>query len=392
MYKISYLLIFTFLFSCEPNGPVTEEPKVGITIQDVTRFEQNENNTFDFQVFLSETTTDLVTVNFETEGDTAEDGLDFIGQSGQISFAAGENTATISVEIIGDDLKESDEQFFVKLSNPVNAILAKAKGTATIRNEDTKIDIPEDGYITPESYGGYTLNWQDEFDGDALDLGCWTHEIGNSGWGNNESQYYTDEDANSFIENGNLVIEARKEQYNGADYTSARLITQDKKLFTHGRVDIRAILPEGQGIWPALWMLGTNIDEIGWPACGEIDIMELIGHEPGTTHGTAHWGPQGQGFSTFKGESYKLPTNEKFSDEYHVFSIIWEPGQITWYVDDNEFFSLSQSDVNVNYPFDQDFFFIFNIAVGGNWPGYPDATTQFPQQMVVDYIRVFDKN
>jgi len=298
MYKLYYLLGFLFLLGCGPKEPVIETPEISISIQDITKFEQNVDNVFEFQVFLSEISTEEITVDFETEGDTAEEGLDYQGQSGQLRIPAGEKIAKISIQIIADDLKEADEQFFVRISNPTRAILAKAKGTGTIRNDDTKVEIPEDGYITPESYGGYTLNWQDEFEGISLDLGCWTHELGNSGWGNNESQFYTDRDENSFVKDGVLTIEARKEQFSGAEYTSARLITQDKKLFTHGRVDIRAILPEGQGIWPALWMLGTNIDEIGWPACGEIDIMELVGHEPGTTHGTAHWGPQGQGFST----------------------------------------------------------------------------------------------
>ena len=129
---------------------------------------------------------------------------------------------------------------------------------------------------------------------------------------------------------------------------------------------------------------------MGWPACGEIDIMEMVGHEPSTTHGTAHWGPQGQGFSTYQGGDYKI-SGEKFSDAYHVFSIIWEPGSIKWMVDDNEFFKITTANVNGNYPFNGEFFFIFNIAVGGQWPGSPDATTVFPQQMHVDYIRIFQE-
>jgi len=251
--------------------------------------------------------------------------------------------------------------------------------------------ISEGGYSTPTSYPGYTEAWAEEFDGSEINTSWWTHEIGNSGWGNNELQYYTDDAKNSFLSGGNLVIEAIKENFNGAPYTSARMITKDKKLFTHGRIDVRAILPEGQGIWPAIWMLGNNISSVGWPACGEIDIMELVGHEPGTVHGTAHWGPQGQSWSTYVGDDYKLPSGEKYSDEFHVFSIIWEPGKIDWYVDDTKFHTIRQSDVNVTYPFDREFFFILNIAVGGNWPGNPDASTQFPQRMTIDYIRVFDK-
>jgi len=265
------------------------------------------------------------------------------------------------------------------ISNPVNATLATSEGIGTIRNDDTFIEYND-------------LVWQDEFNGSgALNSDYWTHEVGtgNGGWGNNELQYYREGTSNAFQSDGNLVIEARQEGYNGSPYTSARVITQNKRTFAHGRVDIRAKLPEGQGIWPALWMLGNNFSTVGWPACGEIDIMELVGHEPGTVHGTAHWGPQGQGFSTYQGAPYSLSGGEKFSEEFHVFSIIREPGAITWYVDDNQYFRLTNADVNVAYPFDMDFFFIFNIAVGGNWPGSPDATTQFPQRMFVDYIRVF---
>jgi beta-glucanase (GH16 family) len=138
-------------------------------------------------------------------------------------------------------------------------------------------------------------------------------------------------------------------------------------------------------------MLGDNIDIVGWPHCGEIDIMEMIGHEPSTVHGTAHWGPQGNSWSFNNGNDYKL-SGEKFIDEYHVFSILWELDKITYFVDDVEYFTLTKQMVNGDYPFNAPFFFIFNVAVGGTWPGYPDETTQFPQRMVVDYVRVFERN
>ncbi len=388
-YKAYFVFILILVFSCkEPPPEPVDLPR--ISIQNVTKFEGDDNTVFTFQVFLDKAGTEEITVEFATQEDTAEEGLDFIENAGTINFAVGEKSNMIDVEIVTDINKELDEVFHVQLSNPTNATIAVGKATGTIRNEDTFIEIPDDGYITPESYAGYTLAWKDEFDGDCLNPNDWTHEIGNSGWGNNEWQYYTNEKDNSFLSDGNLIIEAREENYNGADYTSARIITQNKQSFTHGRVDIRAILPEGQGIWPALWMLGENFSSIGWPFCGEIDIMELIGHQPSTVHGTVHW--QGNGGHTFKGGDYTLPSGEKFSDQYHVFSIIWEPGEIKWFVNDNLYYSIDNAQVDGNYPFDQDFFFIFNIAVGGNWPGYPDATTVFPQRMTVDYIRVFDKN
>ncbi|MDA9773737.1 family 16 glycosylhydrolase [Saprospiraceae bacterium] len=388
-----FFCLFSILIitSCGEKSNPDENNQTKIFIQNLTLFEGDEDKVFTPQIFIDEAIEADITVEFTTEDDTAEADKDYIAKMGIATIPAGETNTSIEINVIGDIFKETDESFKVQLSNPTNAILGSSEAICTIRNEDDFVDVPEDGYITPESYGGYTLNWQDEFNGSSIDLGCWTHEIGNSGWGNNELQYYTNEDGNSYLSDGSLIIEAKEEDYNGAPYTSARLITKDKKTFTHGRVDIRAILPEGQGIWPALWMLGNNISEVSWPACGEIDIMELVGHKPSETHGTAHWGNQGSP-STYKGNGYSLSGGAKFSDEFHVFSLIWEPNKITWFVDDNQFYNLSDTDVNGNYPFNAPFFFIFNIAVGGNWPGYPDASTQFPQKMIVDYIRVFDKN
>ena len=178
-----------------------------------------------------------------------------------------------------------------------------------------------------------------------------------------------------------------KEQ--GAMYTSARMKSIDLQEFQYGRIDVRAVLPKGQGIWPAIWMLGANFPTVGWPACGEIDIMELIGSSPNYVHGTVHYGNDYTQHQ-FTGQGTGIPFGETFSDEFHVFSIDWNAQGITWYLDDVEFFSIDQSvSGNQNYPFDNSFFFILNIAVGGQWPGYPDETTEFPQYMAVDYVRVF---
>lgn len=393
MYKLlALVLVLAIIVSCDDiGGTGTGDPTATLTVQDVSSFETNENNNFTFEVVMTTASDVEVKVDYETDADTAEEDDDFLPVSGTLTFAPGITSLTIDVEVIGDEAKEIDEQFFMLISNPVNATILKSKGTATIRNEDDTFVIPEDGYATPESYGGYTLVWQDEFNGNSINTNDWTHEIGASGWGNQESQYYTNSPNNSYVSDGNLVIEAIEEDFEGAPYTSARMITKDKQEFTFGRVDIRAILPEGQGIWPALWMLGDNIDIVGWPHCGEIDIMEMIGHEPSTVHGTAHWGPEGNAWSFNNGNDYNL-SSEKFIDEYHVFSIIWELDNITWYVDDVQYFTLNKTNVNGDYPFNAPFFFIFNVAVGGLWPGYPDETTVFPQRMLVDYIRVFERN
>jgi hypothetical protein len=251
----------------------------------------------------------------------------------------------------------------------------------------------ENGYFTPMEYEGYVLAWHDEFDGNSINPESWGYDIGDGcpnlcGWGNNELQYYRSE--NAWVADDVLTIEARQEDFMSRNYTSARLISKGKKSFRYGRIDIRALLPRGQGMWPALWMLGNDINTVGWPACGEIDIMEMIGgnNRENTCHGTIHW-DNGQGHASY-GTSFTL-TSKTFAEAYHVFSIIWDEYSIKWYVDDQPY-----TQVNITEPtmseFHQEFWFIMNIAVGGNWPGNPDGTTQFPQQMKVDYIRVFQKD
>ncbi len=243
------------------------------------------------------------------------------------------------------------------------------------------------GYSSPLSYPNMTLVWNDEFDGNSLSAD-WTYDIGNGnwGWGNNELEYYKTD--NATVENGLLTITAKQESFGGLNYTSSRIKTQGLKSFKYGRIDVRAKMPFGQGIWPALWMLGDNISTVSWPACGEIDIMEMVGGTATdkTVHGTAHWAdPSGQRVQS--GASNTL-TNGRFNDEFHVFSIVWDSNSIKWYRDNIQYHVLNTTPADLA-EFDEKFFLIFNVAVGGNWPGNPDATTVFPQKMVVDYVRVF---
>ena len=252
-------------------------------------------------------------------------------------------------------------------------------------------DVPLDqGYFSPESYDGYTMVWNDEFTGNALNTNDWTYEIGdgcpnNCGWGNNELEYYRSE--NAWLAGETLIIEAREEAFSGSDYTSAKLITRNKFSFQYGRIDIRALLPKGQGIWPALWMLGNNMSAVGWPKCGEIDIMEMIGGSgrENTCYGTLHWDNMGQ-YASYGGSTTVSP--DDFTEAYHVFSITWDETRIKWYVDNDPYHEMLITDPEMS-EFQQEFWLIFNVAVGGNWPGNPDGFTVFPQQMKVDYVRVF---
>lgn len=242
---------------------------------------------------------------------------------------------------------------------------------------------------------GLRLVWSDEFnrpDGSAPDPAKWGHEMGGHGWGNNEMEYYTDRTNNVRVEDGKLVIEARQENFGGKKYTSGRLLTKGKASWTYGRFEARIKIPRGQGIWPAFWMLGTNIDSVGWPDCGEIDIMENIGKEPGTVHGTVH-GPGYSGANAIGGP-VSLPGGAAFADDFHIYAVECEPDHITWLVDGKPYFNVTPASLpkNAHWVFNEPKFVLLNLAVGGNWPGYPDDTTHFPQRMMVDYVRVYGHN
>jgi beta-glucanase (GH16 family) len=254
-------------------------------------------------------------------------------------------------------------------------------------------------YADPAMAGGkWRMVWSDEFkqpDGSAPDASKWNCEIGGGGWGNHELECYTSRTNNVRIEDGKLVIEARKESYQGNNYTSARLLTKGKWSLNYGRVEARIKIPRGEGIWPAFWMLGTNIDSAGWPTCGEIDIMENIGKEPGTVHGTIH-GPQSGGdYNGGLGVSgkYMLSNGAALADDYHDYAIEWTTNCISWFIDGKKYFEATPAKIpkNSKWVFDQPQFILLNLAVGGGWPGYPDATSSYPQRMIVDYVRVYEK-
>jgi len=235
----------------------------------------------------------------------------------------------------------------------------------------------------------YELVWADEFNGTGFpNSEYWTGETGGGGWGNNELQYYKNDDAdNLWMSDGTLKITAIKEEYNGSDYTSARIITKGKYNFNYGRIEGRLKLPYGQGIWPAFWMMGESISTVGWPACSETDIMEMIGgsDRENTVYGTGHWDNNGSHASY--GGSYKLSSGT-FADDFHVFAVEWTPEYISWYVDDQKFVTLDIRPSGLS-EFHGDNFILLNLAVGGNWPGYPNSSTVFPQTLEVDYIRVY---
>jgi len=247
------------------------------------------------------------------------------------------------------------------------------------------------------AYGGWQLAWSDDFtqaDGSSPDPTKWGFDIGNGsgGWGNSQLEYDTSRTNNVRIQGGNLVIEADQESYGGFNYTSGRMNTKGKWSWTYGRIEARIKIPKGQGIWPAFWMLGANIDSVGWPTCGELDIMENIGKtsDQGTEHGTMH-GPGYSGGNGIGG-TYTLSGGAKLSDDFHIYAIEWTTNQIKWFLDTNLFFTATPASLpgGTTWVFTAPQFIILNVAVGGQWPGNPDGTTVFPQQMLVDYVHVYN--
>lgn len=393
--KYSFIFLFALLItvscgkkSSDGGGPGT------VSIGDLSIAEGNGGtNVIELTLSLDKTVSKPVTMNVTTFDGTAKSGADFTAISGQsISFAAGEKEKKIAITVVADDIKEADETFQVQLQNPSNAILLKTTVVVTLRNDDTKVAFNNSGFDAPTTYPGYTLAWSDEFNGTSLANDAWSYESGDGcpalcSWGNNELQYYTAPPNNLFFQDGKMIIEAKSETFGGKNYTSSRIKTQSKKSFKFGRIDIRAILPKGRGLWPAFWMLPQNNVFGGWPRSGEIDLMETIGSEPGKTSGTVHFGPGPN--SIYVSKTYTLPAGT-FNDQFHVFSFEWKQDQMQWIVDGNVYATFTKADVGANnYPFNESFYFLINLAVGGNLPGPPDANTLFPEWLIVDYIRIY---
>ncbi len=274
-----------------------------------------------------------------------------------------------------------------------SVLLALALGACTKEPNNPTYAAPSTtaslaGNAEAKEFAEYTqLKWSDDFTGGALDPSKWQYEVRDV-WFNNELQATTKSPANLFLNSGNLIIQAQKEAYNGREYTSARIVTRDLQTFRYGRLDIRAKLPKGKGIWPAIWMLGANEATEPWPRCGEIDIMELRGSQPNVNLSTVHYGtgptPPNK---REKGTTISLDSGD-FSQDFHTFSLVRSQDEMRFYLDGEQYFSLTPAQVSP-YPFNNPFYLILNVAVGGIFDGDPDATTTFPQQMQVDYVKFY---
>ena len=253
------------------------------------------------------------------------------------------------------------------------------------------LDLAIPANVTSTS-GEQKLVWSDEFDQPGLPNSTkWAYEVGGNGWGNNELEYYTSKRSeNARVENGKLLIEARKEAYEGKNYTSARLMTKGIAEWKHGRIEVLAKLPAGRGTWPAIWMLGSNISTVNWPRSGEIDIMEHVGFDPGVVHGTIHTEAYNHAKKTEKGKAISV---DNVSSEFHRYAIEWTTDKIDFFVDDQKYYTVEKAVLGAEvaqWPFEQPFYLILNVAVGGNWGGQKGVDESiWPQRMEVDYVRVY---
>lgn len=387
------------VLSCSKSGSGggSQQPKTpavipAISINNVTQVRDTSvSSSYTFAVTLNQQTTDTVMVNYTTADSSAFAGKDYTAASGTLTFLPGSSVGVIRVSVAPSNLRAANSVFLVRLSGPVNGTLTTASGDGIIENQGNNLGSDTTGYQTPVSYVGYKQLWSDEFNESTVNTNYWQYDLGNGGWGNNELECYTD--SNAIVANGYLQIQAKKQTvvYNGvtSNYTSTRMNTAGKFSFQYGRVDIRAKLPVQPGMWPALWFLGNDFGTAGWPGCGETDLMELVGSNPHLVTGSIHWLQANNAEGTLN-NTYTLPNGADFSQKFHVFSLVWTPTQISMYVDDLLYMTESSTSISSGtWPFNQPQFLIFNVAVGGDWPGPPTAQTTFPESMYVDYVRVF---
>ena len=297
--------------------------------------------------------------------------------------------SSTTIEPTSSELASSSSSVTLGISSSIAAPVESSSSSETGNHGSSAEMTSSSSSAAISSSSESPYFWNDEFD--TIDTAKWTFEIGTgaSGWGNNEKQYYTGRSENAYVQDGILHIRANKESYEGSGYTSARMITKGKFTFSYGTVEARIALPVGKGIWPAFWMLGENIDRVSWPACGEIDIIEAVNSE-NIVYGTNHWSYNGDHAQYGNNTGDYYGTSKKMDiTEFHTYKFTWDKELITMYVDDFKYHEISIKDnAGGTDAFHKPFFFILNVAVGGNWPKFDIDDSQFPNEMLVDYIRV----
>ena len=374
--------------SCHTGGNEENTPTVKMKLRNDYEG-TGQNKILDVTVVLSSPATVPVTVTYSTVDSTAKGGMDFIPIThGTLVFNPGETSKKINIELVSDSIMEFTESFKLMITNVENAKLAGPILSITIYDDDlTRPTLLEDGYITPKSYPGMKLRFADEFNDSIINYFTWNYETGEGPWGVGQLQEFTDKSENLSVKNGKLRITAIN---NNGHFTSGRINTVNTNSVHFGVIDIRAKLPSGRGIFPSIWLLNTDYNGSNWPKCGEIDIAALNGNIPSQIIGIAYYSASGprnkEGF-------YSLPDyTNSFSDQFHIFTIIWQNDRIEWFVDYKKYMEIVQDDVGNDWPFNSSFYFYLDLVVGGTLVGDPDNTTVFPQTMEVDYIRAFFPN
>ncbi|MEL6134344.1 MAG: family 16 glycosylhydrolase [Bacteroidota bacterium] len=376
----SFILGLFIIAGCE------QEPVAADVTLDLGRGEAAEmDGSMRFSLVLSEALSEDLTVSFAISEITAEEGTDYeLPSIQQVVISAGSTTGEIVVPIIDDGEAEIEEAFLLEITNNANVRMMNNPTQATITSDDL-LSIMDEGFTSPISYGQFTLVWEENFEGPQLDPATWNYEtgFGIEGNSNNELQDYRRQ--NAYVQDGYLILDVRQEP-NGS-YTSARINTDGKRTFQFGRIDIRAKLPEGKGIRPGLAMLGENFSSVGLPQSGALELGYLDGSEVAIARSGAEWFQNGQIETIVDTFNQRTTT---FTEEFHVYSIFWEPTQITWYVDGIKYNLLTTTPEEMD-EFRQAFFFVLGASVGGDRLGEPDTSTRFPQRMIVDYIRVYQQ-
>lgn len=378
------LIVFLFPVSCNLGRVEEGSPTVKILPRNDTEG-SNKNKILNVKFSLSPPSKLPVTVTFSTVDSTAKAGKDFIPiTDGKIVFNPGETIKSADVELISDTITEYTEQFKLQITKVENALGTGQSLTITISDDDfPKITLASDGYISSRSIPGLNLIFDDEFNDTSLNIYSWNYNLGATQW-RQQLQSYTFSDQNIFLSQGKLNLTAR---INGHDYSSAGINTLNLFRIKYGLIQVRAKMPEGTGLWPSIWLLGTTFDGSNWPLCGEIDIATLRGQAPGQILGSVIYFLAS---SQSRERNYTLPNfQDTFSKQFHVFSILWQEDQIDWYVDNHKYMGLNQAEIGNGWPFNQSFWFNISLAVGGSLVGPPDMTTRFPQTMQIDYVRYY---
>lgn len=347
------LLTLTFVYSCDQDAKILEGNNPGdlsVVTNIIGKDQANPNGDGSGEVVFTVSASNALTYNFFVDG--AEVGNILDNTFNYTFLSPGTNDYNIEVIARSSDGFESKKVLDIRI------------------------------FVFDPTISG-NLIWSDEFSTNGQpSLDNWTFEIGNNnGWGNNESQYYTDRSDNVIIENGILKITAKREDYQGFEFTSARMLSKDKRSFKYGRVEARMKLPAGQGIWPAFWMMGQNIDQVGWPTCGEIDVMEYVGNRPDESFATVHYNDNGQASSGNDG--YVI---DDLTNEFKIYAVEWTAESLNFYVDGTLTFTFAN---NAALPFNQEFFMLLNVAMGGDFGG--NIASDFTEgTLEVDYVRVYE--